>query len=144
MNGVAVDSTRTRQGAPWLKTTLVQTAWAASRKKDSYFHAQFLRLKSRCGPKKAILAVAAGSSAERARLASISSCPRRFIFAHPGGSRQGIIEGIGRGIGRVAVHEFMHQMLGASIADSDIDANSYEYGRPNRRSQYYGELGTAP
>jgi transposase len=52
-------STRTRQGAPWLKTTLVQTAWAASRKKDSYFHAQFLRLKSRRGPKKAILAVAA-------------------------------------------------------------------------------------
>jgi hypothetical protein len=52
-------STRTRQGAPWLKTTLVQSAWAASRKKPSYFHAQFLRLKSRRGPKKAILAVAA-------------------------------------------------------------------------------------
>jgi len=52
-------STRTRQGAPWLKTTLVQSAWAASRKKHSYFHAQFLRLKSRRGPKKAILAVAA-------------------------------------------------------------------------------------
>ena len=52
-------STRTRQGAPWLKTTLVQCAWAASRKKPSYFHAQFLRLKSRRGPKKAILAVAA-------------------------------------------------------------------------------------
>ncbi len=52
-------STRTRQGAPWLKTTLVQCAWAAARKKNSYFHAQFLRLKSRRGPKKAILAVAA-------------------------------------------------------------------------------------
>jgi transposase len=52
-------STRTRSGAPWLKTTLVQMAWAAARKKDSYFHAQFLRLKSRRGPKKAILAVAA-------------------------------------------------------------------------------------
>jgi transposase len=52
-------STRTRQGAPWLKTTLVQCAWAASRKKQSYFHAQFLRLKTRRGPKKAILAVAA-------------------------------------------------------------------------------------
>lgn len=52
-------STRTRQGAPWLKTTLVQSAWAAARKKHSYFHAQFLRLKSRRGPKKAILAVAA-------------------------------------------------------------------------------------
>ena len=52
-------STRTRPSAPWLKTTLVQTAWAATRKKDSYFHAQFLRLKARRGPKKAILAVAA-------------------------------------------------------------------------------------
>ncbi len=52
-------STRTRAGAPWLKTTLVQAAWAAARKKDSYFHAQYLRLKSRRGPKKAILAVAA-------------------------------------------------------------------------------------
>ena len=52
-------STRTRQGAPWLKTTLVQIAWAAARKKNSYFHAQSLRLKSRRGPKKAIVAVAA-------------------------------------------------------------------------------------
>jgi transposase len=52
-------STRTRQSAPWLKTTLIQIAWPASRKHDSYFHAQFLRLKSRRGPKKAIVAVAA-------------------------------------------------------------------------------------
>ena len=37
----------------------MQAAWAATRRKDSYFHAQFLRLKSRRGPKKAILAVAA-------------------------------------------------------------------------------------
>jgi hypothetical protein len=52
-------STRTRKGAPWLKTTLVQAAWAAARKRDSYFHAQFVRLTSRRGPKKAIVAVAA-------------------------------------------------------------------------------------
>ena len=52
-------STRTRPGAPWLKTTLVQIAWPAARKKHSYFQAQFLRLKSRRGPKKAIVAVAA-------------------------------------------------------------------------------------
>jgi transposase len=52
-------STRTRPSAPWLKTTLVQAAWGAARTKDSYFHAQFVRLKSRRGPKKAILAVAA-------------------------------------------------------------------------------------
>jgi len=52
-------STRTRPGAPWLKTNLVQGAWAAVRTKDSYLRAQFLRLKSRRGPKKAIVAVAA-------------------------------------------------------------------------------------
>jgi transposase len=52
-------STRIRKGAPWLKTTLVQAAWAASRKKDSYLRAQFLRLRSRRGPMKAIIAVAA-------------------------------------------------------------------------------------
>jgi transposase len=52
-------STRTRPSAPWLKTTMVQAAWGAARTKDSYFHAQFARLKSRRGPKKAIMAVAA-------------------------------------------------------------------------------------
>jgi transposase len=52
-------STRVRHGSPWLKTVLVQAAWAAARTKDTYLHAQFLRLKSRRGPKKAILAVAA-------------------------------------------------------------------------------------
>jgi len=52
-------SSRLRKGAPWLKTMLVQCAWAASRKKDSYYKAQFNRLKSRRGPKKAACAVAA-------------------------------------------------------------------------------------
>jgi transposase len=52
-------SNRLRKGAPWLKTTLVQCAWAAVRKKDSYLKAQFLRIKARRGPKKAIMAVAA-------------------------------------------------------------------------------------
>ena len=52
-------STRTRSSNPWLKTTLVQAAWSAARKKDSYSRAQFLRIKSRRGPKKAVLAVAA-------------------------------------------------------------------------------------
>ena len=51
-------SSRTRQSAPWLKPTLVNAAWAATRKKDSYLRAQFLRIKSRRGAKKAILAVA--------------------------------------------------------------------------------------
>ena len=52
-------STRLREGAPWLKITVVQCAWAASRKKASYLQAQFQRLRSRRGPKKAICAVAA-------------------------------------------------------------------------------------
>jgi transposase len=52
-------STRIRKGSPWLKTTLVQCAWAASRKKDSYLQAQFHRIRARRGVKKAIVAVAA-------------------------------------------------------------------------------------
>ena len=52
-------STRMRKGAPWLKTTLIQCAWAATRKKGSYLQAQFHRLRARRGAKKAIGAVAA-------------------------------------------------------------------------------------
>jgi transposase len=52
-------STRVRKSANWLKTTLVTAAWAAVRRKDSYLRTQFLRIKSRRGAKKAILAVAA-------------------------------------------------------------------------------------
>jgi hypothetical protein len=70
-------SSRLRKGDPWLKTILVQCAWArlakgsvqqswmegqgegATRKKDSYYGAQFKRLRARRGPKKAICAVAA-------------------------------------------------------------------------------------
>jgi transposase len=52
-------STRVRKGAPWLKTVLVQCAWAAARAKETYLRAQFLRLKARRGPKKAAVAVAA-------------------------------------------------------------------------------------
>jgi transposase len=52
-------STRLRKGAPWLKSLLVQCAWAASRSSQTYLHAQFLRIKARRGPKKAAMAVAA-------------------------------------------------------------------------------------
>jgi len=52
-------SAKMKKGAPWLKTTLIQCAWAASRKKNSYLQAQYLRLRSRRGSKKAICAVAA-------------------------------------------------------------------------------------
>ena len=52
-------STRLRHGGNWLKTTLVQAAWAAVRVKGGYLQAQFHRLRARCGAKKAILAIAA-------------------------------------------------------------------------------------
>ena len=52
-------SNRIRKGSPWLKTTLVQCAWAAARTKDSYLQAQYHRIRARRGPKKAIVAVAA-------------------------------------------------------------------------------------
>jgi transposase len=52
-------SMRLRPGNTWLKSTLVQAAWAATRKKDSGLRAQYLRLRSRRGPKKAAVAVAA-------------------------------------------------------------------------------------
>lgn len=41
------------------KTQLVQAAWCATRAKRTYLRARFLRLKSRRGPKKAVMAVAA-------------------------------------------------------------------------------------
>ena len=52
-------STRMRKGAAWLKTTLVQCAAAAARRKASYLQAQFHRLRARRGAKKAIGALAA-------------------------------------------------------------------------------------
>lgn len=52
-------STRVRKSGTWLKTTLVTAAWAAVHTKSSYLRSQFLRIRSRRGPKKAILAVAA-------------------------------------------------------------------------------------
>lgn len=54
-----VHSTRTLKGAVWVKSLLVQAAWAAVRTKDSYLRAQYLRLRARRGAKKAIMAVAA-------------------------------------------------------------------------------------
>jgi transposase len=50
---------RLRKGAPWLKTMLIQCAWAAKRSKNSYYKAQYYRLKARRGSQKAICAVAA-------------------------------------------------------------------------------------
>jgi transposase len=52
-------STRLRHGTPWLKTTLVTAGWGAAASRDTYLRAQFVRLKTRRGPKKAVVAVAA-------------------------------------------------------------------------------------
>jgi transposase len=52
-------STRVRKGGKWLKTTLVQAAWAAVKVKGGYLQAQFHRLRARRGSKKAIMGVAA-------------------------------------------------------------------------------------
>ena len=52
-------STRLRKGSGWLKTLLVQCAWAAAKTKATYLHSQFVRIRARRGQKKAIVAVAA-------------------------------------------------------------------------------------
>jgi len=49
--------TTTGAGATWLRATLQEVAWAATRSKKSYYRALYHRLKARRGPKKAIVAV---------------------------------------------------------------------------------------
>ena len=49
---------RTTKGSRWLRDTLVQSAWAASHTKHSYFGAQYRRLVGRRGKKRALVAVA--------------------------------------------------------------------------------------
>ena len=61
-------------------------------------------------------------------------------YAPDQASRQQIAEAIGRGIGRVAAHELGHQILGPDAAHDNSDENAFEYGSPERRSEYYGEL----
>jgi len=51
-------SGKTTKGSKWLRSALAQAAWAASRKKNSYFHAQYGRLAGRRGKKRAVIAVA--------------------------------------------------------------------------------------
>lgn len=50
-------SGRTRKGNQWLRTTLVQVAWAASRTKHTYLSSQYRRLAGRRGKKRALVAV---------------------------------------------------------------------------------------
>jgi transposase len=60
-NAISADKRRkvsVRAGNRYLKRILVQIAWAASRKKDSFLRLRFLRLQTRIGRNKAIVAVA--------------------------------------------------------------------------------------
>ena len=50
-------ATRTGKANNWLRATLNEAAWAASRTQRSYDHALYHRMKARQGPKKAIGAV---------------------------------------------------------------------------------------
>jgi transposase len=50
-------STKIRKGNPWLKTTLIQCAWAAIRS-PGYMRSKYHRIRSRAGKMKAIVAVA--------------------------------------------------------------------------------------
>lgn len=54
-----VHSRRTMKGAVWIKELMIQAAWAAIKNRNTYLHAQFLRLRARRGSQKAIVAVAA-------------------------------------------------------------------------------------
>jgi transposase len=51
-------SGRTTKGNPWLRETLVQCAWASSRKKESPFQHRYQRLAPKIQHKRAIVAVA--------------------------------------------------------------------------------------
>jgi len=51
-------SGRTGHGNPWLRASLVEAAWGAAHTRDTYLSAQYHRLASRRGSKRAIVAVA--------------------------------------------------------------------------------------
>jgi transposase len=51
-------SGKTTKGSRWLRAALVQSAWAATHTKSSYFRAQYRRLVGRRGKKRALVAVA--------------------------------------------------------------------------------------
>ena len=51
-------SGKTTKGSPWLRTVLVQVAWAASHTKETIFAARYQRWAKRLGKKKALVALA--------------------------------------------------------------------------------------
>jgi transposase len=51
-------SGKTRKGNVWLRRTMCEAAWAAAHTKNTYYAAQFRRIASRRGKKRALIAVA--------------------------------------------------------------------------------------
>jgi len=51
-------SGKTRKGNVWLRRSMCEAAWAATHTKNTYFAAQFARIASRRGKKRALIAVA--------------------------------------------------------------------------------------
>ncbi len=51
-------SGKTGRGSRWLRSALIQAAWAAVKVKESHFAQVYRRLVVRCGPKRVIMAVA--------------------------------------------------------------------------------------
>jgi transposase len=51
-------SGKTRKGSPWLRSALVEAAWAASHSKRTYLSAQYHRLAARRGGRRAVVVVA--------------------------------------------------------------------------------------
>ncbi len=51
-------SARTRKGSPWLRATLIESARAAARTKETYLSERYRQLARRRGDKKAIIAIA--------------------------------------------------------------------------------------
>jgi transposase len=49
---------KTTKGSPWLRRSLIEAAWGASRTKNSYFQAYYQRLSPRRGRKRALMAIA--------------------------------------------------------------------------------------
>jgi transposase len=50
-------SAKTRNGSPWLRATLIESARAAARTKETYLAERYRRLAARRGDKKAIVAI---------------------------------------------------------------------------------------
>jgi hypothetical protein len=83
-------SNRLRKGAPWLKTTPVQCAWAGAHKKASYLNAQFQHLRHRRGPKKTICAVSLHPHRRLPHAARWDILPRPRTASLPAGFAKGL------------------------------------------------------